>query len=130
MKKSHILVVGFSCFIFLVLDACAEPLSPGNGEPSTLQWSEDTRLTTNSLQDRSPSIMLDSEGMLWFLWVAQTYTGEDILYKTFDKSWTTGLRITSSPLSDNFPCIYQDADSKPHFLQVLIHFLSYVLSFR
>ena len=111
MKKSHILVVGFSWCILLGLYGCTEPLLAGEGEPSTLQWSEDTRLTTNSLQDRSPSFMLDSEGVLWFLWVAQTYTGEDILYKTFDKSWTTGLRVTSSPLSDNFPSIFQDVDN-------------------
>lgn len=111
MKKTYLLVLGLICLILIVLSENVGHLFPDE-EPmaAQLQWSEDILLTTNPLEDRSPSFLKHAEGTIWLMWVTETYTGNDILYKTFDGKWSKGLRVTQSPLDDNSPSVLQDAE--------------------
>lgn len=108
MNRLHLLVPGLVCFVLLGLFESAEPQPEDVTVP--LQWSEDTLLTTNPLEDQFPSTMQDAEGTIWLVWVTRTYTGRDILYKTFDGEWSKGMRVTSSSLDDSSPSIMQDAE--------------------
>ena len=111
MKKSYLLALGMACWIFVGLSETIEAAVPGNrGLMKELQWSKEDRLTVNQLEDSSLSIIQDAEGTLWAVWATETYTGEDILYRTFDGEWSKGMTVTSIGLDDSSPSIIQDAD--------------------
>jgi hypothetical protein len=110
MKKFYLLLVLVGC-ILLILISRLNLLTAEDEKPiRDLQWSEDAPLTTNFDEDHSLSLLQDITGNIWAVWVSKTYTGEDILYKTFDGTWTSGRRITSSGLNDSSPSIIQDKE--------------------
>lgn len=108
MNELQLVISGLTCFVFLGLIGSTEPLP--DDMTVFLQWSEDILLSTNPLEDRSPSFIQDDEGTIWVVWVTRTYTGRDILYKTFDGEWSKGMRLTASSLDDSSPSIMQDTE--------------------
>lgn len=105
MKKSHLLILGMACWIFLGLSESVESAS-GDGElMKELQWSEETQFTKSLLEDSSLAIIQDAQGTLWAVWASKAYTGDEILYKTFDGEWSNGMSVTSIGLDDNSPSV-------------------------
>ncbi|MGC1123136.1 MAG: ATP-binding protein [Candidatus Methanofastidiosia archaeon] len=99
--------------IWIILGTCGSlKVTPDESveKELTLQWSEDFQLTEGPGEDHSIFLLNDHNGTLWAVWVAATYTGEDILYRTFDGEWSSGLRITSSGLDDSDPSLIQDSE--------------------
>lgn len=110
MKKFYLLLVLVGC-ILLISISRLNLLTAEDEEPlRDLQWGEDIPLTDNFDEDHSLSLLQSITGNIWAVWVSKTYTGEDLLYKTFDGTWTNGRRITSSGLNDSSPSIIQDKD--------------------
>jgi len=80
-----------------------------------LNWSPDTRLTTNSTQDAQPSITQDTGGTIWVVWTRDTgVSGKyDLFYKTssdYGLNWSNETRLTTDPSWDLSPSITQTSD--------------------
>jgi hypothetical protein len=71
------------------------------------QWSVETRLTSNSTDDRSPSIMQASDGKIWVVWER----GMDIYYKTSvdnGATWSPETPLVYSLVQDDYdPSVLQ-----------------------
>ena len=74
-------------------------------------WSPDTRLTTNSSVDKTPSIMQAADGKIWVVWSTNRMGNYEIFYKTYDgSSWSPDTRLTTNSSADELPSITQDTN--------------------
>ena len=69
-------------------------------------WSLTRRLTTNTADDWSPSIMEAADRSIWLVWVRE----DNLYYKVFYKNWT--LEIPDTPLTEG-----ADIDWHPSIMQ-------------
>jgi len=77
-----------------------------------VQWSPETRLTTHSKQDMTPSLMQVWDGTIWVVWVSNRmgFGNDELFYKTssnYGSSWTPDTRLTEAPGYDQSPSIVQ-----------------------
>jgi hypothetical protein len=77
-------------------------------------WSPNTRLTTNSSTDRTPSVMQAADGKIWVAWSSNRMGNYDIFYTKYDgSSWLPEpKRLTTDSKADDFPSIIQGSDGK------------------
>jgi len=76
-------------------------------------WSPDTRITTNSSSDQSPSVTQDPEGRMWVVWCRTVGGNSDIFYKTsfdYGLNWSSETQLTTDPGWDLTPSITQAVD--------------------
>lgn len=84
---------------------------------SSIQWGEDTRLTTDTHQDFSPAMTQTSDGRLWVVWHSPRigYTNNELYYKTYKGiTWSpdTRLTFTSDYIHDVNPAIITTKQGK------------------
>jgi len=78
-----------------------------------LTWSPDTRLTTASGVDLSPSIMQARNGTIWVVWASDRFINYELFYKTSHNNgaqWSQDTRLTIDPNFDSSPSIMQVTD--------------------
>jgi len=75
-------------------------------------WSNTTQLTTNDYHDRYPSLAKMRDGTIWVVWQYYTGTGNDneLLYKTYNGSWSNTTQLTEDTKNDAEPSIMQARD--------------------
>jgi len=74
-------------------------------------WSSETRLTTDSNADITPSIMRAKDGKIWVVWSTNRNGNYDIYYKVYDGiSWSLDENLTTDPNVDELPSIMQASD--------------------
>jgi hypothetical protein len=84
---------------------------------SALDWSLDTRLTSDISWDNAPSIVQADDGKVWVAWHTDRNLAEgggmDIYYKFLDGlSWSPEMRLTTDAQNDMNPSITQAVDGK------------------
>lgn len=77
-------------------------------------WSTETQLTFDSLDDLHPTLAQSMNGRIWLAWDSDRdgLGNENIFYKIFDgTSWTADTRLTISIEPDQSPSITQTMDA-------------------
>ena len=79
--------------------------SSNNGQT----WSNDTRLTTDSSWDKTPSITQTRNGTIWVAWSSYRTKDYEIWYKTFSDglNWSNANRLTTDPGFDQMPSVVE-----------------------
>lgn len=82
---------------------------------SAIEWSPETRLTTDPKQDVSPSIMQTGVGTIWVVWVSDRMGvgNDELFYKTssnYGLNWSLDTRFTEALGYDSNPSIMQASD--------------------
>jgi len=80
-----------------------------------VEWSSETRLTTDSKQDMNPSIMQARDGTIWVVWVSNRlgFGNDELYYKTssnYGTDWSPDTRLTADPNYDSSPSIMQSSN--------------------
>ena len=78
---------------------------------STFPWSPRERLTTDSGDDKTPSITTTANGDLWVVWSSNRDGNFEIYRKVYDgSSWSPDTRLTNDTGKDESPSLVQDTD--------------------
>lgn len=80
----------------------------------TVEWSADTRLTTNVDIDWSPSVAATNDGKIWVVWRSDRISNNGtIFYKVFDgSSWTEDTMLAGGPSINDYPAVTSTNDGK------------------
>jgi len=107
MKKRQMLTyICATTFLSLILLALDVPFA------ATIEWQPEMQLTTNSTNDRSPSIMQADDGKIWVVWVSDRwgFGNDELYYKTssdYGLSWSSDSRLTNAAGYDQGPFVMQ-----------------------
>lgn len=107
MKKRQMLTfVWATILLFLTILTLDIPFA------GTIEWQSEIQLTTNSTNDRSPSIMQADDGTIWVVWSSDRwgFGNDELYYKTssnYGLTWSSESRLTNVAGHDEGPSIMQ-----------------------
>jgi len=73
-------------------------------------WSSETQLTTDTNDDKDPTILQAADGKLWVVWQTHRTGNDDLFYKTSSDngaSWSSENQLTTDTNDDRHPSIMQ-----------------------
>lgn len=89
----------------------------GNGDiwysnsPDGNSWSNSMQLTSNTLDDWYPSMIQDSAGKFWIVWMSWRAGNYDVWYINYEKggAWSDPVQLTKDTSDDWVPSLFQDS---------------------